>query len=362
MHDLEFIRNAQITYQTYEVEKKNLEGLKNDLKQINKRINAETKAVEREIESSLKTEQEKIQDSFDRQLEEQEEQIRRIRVKRNKKKNKKINERVEIETADIREQNRTLKVKFNTLLDQNNVPKYCKNKFYYMLFMTKGIKEYFELFMVFLLALVGFPALICFAGNYSFLREIANKPMAFAVIFAITDILLLLIYIVILNHSKAEYKAVLKEGRKIQEQIHANLKQIDATKDVILKDKDESNYGLDNYDKKQAAVEEEIQRIQQERQAALTQFEVETRKQIEGALRSQSDAAVLGMQTEGKEKESAIAAKEEVVSRLKEAITNEYEPVFGKEFSRPNKMTTIIKIMEEGDANTVEDAIAILKS
>jgi hypothetical protein len=362
MHDLEFIRNAQATYQNYESEKKNLDNLRNELKQINKGILSESKAVEREIESVAKKERDLIEDNFDQQIEKQEEQIRRIRAKRNKKKNKKINERVEIETADIREQNHGLKVKFVSLLEQYGVPRYCRSKFYYMMFMTKGIKEVFGCLAVFLLGLIGLPALISFAGNYSFLRDAANKPMAFAVVFAITDVILLLLYIAILNHSKAEYKAVLREGRKIKEQIRANEKQIDATKDVIIKDKDESGYGLDSYDQKQAEVEAEIKRIQQEKQAALTQFETETLKEVQGNLRSQSDERIAVMQQEEQVKTNAISKKEEVVNQLQAMIANEYEPVFGKEFSKPNKMTTLIKIMEEGDAATVEEAIAIMKS
>ncbi len=362
MHDLEFIRNAQATYQTYETEKKNLENLKNERKQIAKGIAAQEKSAERELDASVRAEQEKIEESFDRQIEEQEEEIRRIRAKRNKKKNKKINERVEIETADIREQNQALKVQFNSLLDQNHVPGYCKSKFYYVMFMTKGIREFLEALLVWALGLAGLPALICLAGNYSFLRDAANKPMMFAVIFWITDVVLLLLYIFILNRSKAEYKPVLKEGRRIQDRIRANRKQIDATRDVIWKDKDESQYGLDHYDERQAEAEAQIARIQQEKEAALTQFETETRKQIEGTIRTQSDGVVAGMQAEESEKEAAIAAKEEAVSQLRAKITDEYEPVFGKEFSRPNKMATLIRIMEEGDASTVEDAIAIVKS
>ena len=362
MHDLEFIRNAQATYQNYETEKKTLDSLRNELKQINKGILSESKAVERELESVSKKERDLIEDNFDRQIEKQEELVRRIRAKRNKKKNMKINQRVEIETADIREQNNGLKVKFVSMLEQYGVPKYCRSDFYYMMFMTKGIKEFIGFLGVFILGLIGLPALICLVGNYSFLRDVANKPMSFAIVVAITDVVLLLLYIAILNHSKAEYKAVLKEGRKIKEQLRANVKQIDAMKDVIIKDKDESGYGLDSYDQKQAEVEAEIKRIQKEKQAALTQFETETMKEIETSLRSQSDERIAVLQQEEQEKINAISRKEEVVSQLQSLVTNEYDPVFGKEFSKPNKMTILIKIMEEGDAATVEEAIAIVKS
>ena len=59
------------------------------------------------------------------------------------------------------------------------------------------------------------------------------------------------------NHTKLQYMEILREGRQILDQIHANDRKIQVITSTIRKDRNEAIYNLEKFD-------DEIARLQQE--------------------------------------------------------------------------------------------------
>ncbi|MGN0244048.1 MAG: hypothetical protein ACI4CT_08315 [Lachnospiraceae bacterium] len=361
MHGLDFMKQMKLAYADYTVKSKELEKLDATCKQQKKKIAAEEKNLEKDISAAIQKEQAIIENSFQQQLANQDEKLRQVRDERNQKKNRKINERVEIETAGIKEQNQSLHAEFCALLKQNHVPNICRSDWYYILFMTKGIREICLLFLLILAGMVGLPALICLAGYVSFLMDATNPAFDYAVIFGVVDVLILLVYIVVLNLTKAEYKNVLKEGRIYKDKIYANRRHMATTKDVIMKDKNTIDPELAEYDDRRKQLLKERKGIEQEKEAALDYFQKETKIRIEEEVRRQREEGLNRLRVEQQSLEDAYKRKAAEAAALSEQIRTEYEPVLGKEFAKPSKIDLLIQIMEEGDAATLEEAIEVYR-
>jgi len=186
--------------------------------------------------------------------------------------------------------------------------------------------------------------------------------MYYVVIFLLILVLVFFIYIVIINVTKVKHYDILKQGRQIKEKIKANRKKIKAITNAIAKDKDESAYELDSYDKKLEQFKLEAAVIAENKQEALTIFENDTQKLVAKEIRDRRIPALLKLQEEYKDIEMKISVGEDAIKELNLVISTKYETYLGKEFIRPDKLTDLITIMEEGDAATVSEAIAFYKA
>lgn len=360
--NVEYLKSALEDISTLDKMKKALETLTIEEKRVQKAIQLEEKSIQDEIDTTLKQRKQEIAKTYDKELEANEDKVKRLQAKRNKQKNQKMNERVDVETADVKEDNRILSTQLDTLFKQKKTPAFCKSNLYYSLFMTKGMAEFFIALGVLLLCCGLVPAIISYIGSVTFLKGIKYQNMYFAFIFLIAVIVVFFIYILILNTTKVKHYGVLKEGRQIKEKIKANHKKINAITNVISKDKDESAYELDGYDEKLAQYKLESAAIAENKQAALTTFENDTQKLVAREIQDRRMPALDKLKQEYKDVEMKSGLGEDAIKELTLVISTKYETYLGKEFIRPDKLTDLITIMDEGDAETVSEAIAFYKA
>ena len=142
------------------------------------------------------------------------------------------------------------------------------------------------------------------------------------------------------------------------EKIAANVRQIQAIRNKIQKEKDDSIYGLDKYDDKLTELEDELTQISQEKQESMTVFENETKQLLMNEVNDRRLGKVDQMQADVEELEEKIASLDVDIQNSSLAIANNYGAILGKEFCTPAKVADLISLMEDGTADTVSEAIA----
>ena len=330
---------------------------------MQKAIAQEEKSIHDEINTTIKKRKAEIENTYDAQLDAGRKKLKKAQEQKNKEKSERVGQRVDEETADVKENSRQLKTEMRTLFKKNHVPAFCQTGFYYALFMPKGIKEILILLLMIVIGLGGIPF-----GIYELFARVilADKPIVqasyfMALVIALSLIVVLGIYFLIFNLTKVRHRDTIAEGRKIRNQMLANDKNIRAIKNAINKDKDESQYGLDAYDQKIQESQNEMDAIAEEKQAALTEFEQQTRNTIIDEINGRRQAKLDDM------RQQAAAVEEErydVEGKIKEAalaITNKYAKYLGKNICKEETLSDIINIMQTEQIDTISEGIAISK-
>ena len=330
---------------------------------MKKVISQEDKSIHDEINATIKKRKGEIEDSYDRQLDDSRKKMKRAQDEKNKEKSDRIDKRVDVETAGAKEKSRQLKTEMKTLFKKNHVPGFCRSGLYYSLFMPKGFKEFMLLFLMIIIGLAGIPF-----GMYMLFSKVvlAGKPIVEAsyfmtLVIAITLVIVLGIYFLIFNLTKVRHRDTIAEGRKIRNQMRANEKNIQAIKNAINKDKDESQYELGEYDDRIQQIQEELDRIAQQKQGALTEFEQQTKQEITSEINGRRLGKLEDMkrQQEAVEAESVRVAGE--VKQASLAITDKYAKYLGKNICKEEALNDIINIMETEQIDTISEGLAIYK-
>lgn len=340
-----------------------LENMKSLQKKLTRNIANKEKAVADEISSTIKKRKQEISDTYDDRLDDNRARKKKVSNKRDKKKNQRMNERIEDETKDIRKNTRELEIEMKTLLKKNKVPSFVSSKLFFAMFMPRGIGEIGTMLLSFIIYFVGIPSAVMGIIYQLVLSNKKDINMAFwcVLIVAIFVVIQLIIYFVVYSTTKMRHHDVVVQARSIRDKIKANGRQIAAIKNSISKDKDESRYNLDSYDEKLASLEDEADAIGAEKQEALRVFEEETKQLIIDDINGKHLQALEDLKEEKKELEDKIAKGEKMYSEKVLQITNQYASYLGEELCRQDKLSDLIAIMEDGDADTVSEAINFYK-
>lgn len=353
-------RNEVLRHSELEQQQKQLQDKEDKMR---KSIQQEEKSINDEINSTTKKRKAEIEDTYDSQLDASRKKMKKAQEKKNKEKSERVGQRVDEETADVKENSRQLKIEMKTLFKKNHVPGYCQSGLYYILFMPKGIKELFCLFLLMLFGLAAIPygVYLLFSQVILAENEIVTAPFFMAIVIGITLIVILGIYFLIFNLTKVKHRDTIAEGRKIRNQILANDKNIRAIKNAINKDKDESQYELGAYDEKINQFQAEMDNIAEQKQAALTEFEQNTK----GAIINEINGRRLGKLEDMRQQQAVVEEeRSRIEEQLKEIaldITNKYTKYLGKNICKEEVLNDIIHIMETEQIDTISEGIAIYK-
>ncbi|MBQ8923489.1 MAG: hypothetical protein IJ053_01715 [Lachnospiraceae bacterium] len=340
-----------------------LEKMRTYQKKLNKNIASEEKSITDEIASTIKKRKQEVSDTYDERLDDNRLRRKKVENKRGKKKNQQMNERIDEETKDIREENRNLEVEMKTLLKKNKVTSFCSSKLYYYMFMPKGADEILGMIISFIIWFIGIPSVVMLIFKKAVLSKKENINMAFwcVLIAAVVFIILLIIYFAVYSSTKLRHGDTLKEARAIRDRIKANNKHAEAIKNSISKDNDESQYNLASYDKKIEELDKEADKISDEKQDALKLFEQETKQIITDEINGRRLPELERMKAEKKELEEKITLGEKKYSEKVLQITNKYARYIGEDLCKEDKLSDLISLMEEGQADTVSEAINLYK-
>lgn len=361
------IRDEVAQCDQLEAQKKQMQEKSDKMK---KAINQEEKSINDEINSTIKKRKSEIEGTYDEQLDASRKKVKKAQDKKNKEKSERVGQRVDEETADVKEDSRKLKTEMKTLFKKNHVPAFCMSGLYYSLFMPKGIKEIGALILSFVIGVAGIPF-----GAYLLLSRvifadavlgkdkvpIAESSIFMVIVVALAIIIVLGLYFLLFNLTKVKHRDTIAEGRKIRNKILANEKNVRAIKNAINKDKDESQYGLGAFDAEINQYQDEMEQIAEKKQAALTEFEQETK----AAITNEINGRRLGKLEDMKQKQEAVEAEkdglEQQYKQASLAITDNYVKYLGKNICKVEALNDIINIMASEGVATISEGLAIYK-
>lgn len=341
----------------------NVDRMKQQNKKLSKNIASEEKSISDEIATTIRKRRQEIQSTYDDRLDDNRARKKKVANKRDKKKEERMDKRYHEETKELRESDKDLQVEMQTLLRKYKLPSFCGKKLYFALFYARNVKEFGLKILSFLIGFCGIPGLVTILVKKLVLDTKKDINVAFwcALVAAGTFILLLLIYFAIYSRTKIKHMDALTQARSIRDKMIANKRQAKAIRHSISKDHDDSQYNLDAYDEKLDNLDAEADAIGKEKQEALRTFEEETTAMITEEINNRRLPALEALKEEKASLENEVAAEEKRFSDQTLLVANKYAAVLGEDLCRQDKLEELIAIMQEGQAETVSEAIRVYK-
>lgn len=320
-----------------------------------KSIQGLEKSLADEIQATIKKRRAEIESAYEKQLSKTNARIKKIKDKRDKRKNKKVSERINEETADLREENHKIKLETKTIFKQKGVPAFCNSKLYYALYYPKYLSDILIVILTLLLTLLLIPC-----GIYFFALP-EEKILYLVLLYVITVLLFGGIYLLIGNHTKDKHRDVLLQVRGLRHEIALNKKKIDAIRKRVKKDQDESSYGLEDIDEQLSALEQEVADIAEQKKEAILTFDNTTSQVLSSEIEKQYVDKIEELKNELNTTSTNLSQAEEKIKALTLKLASEYEPFIGKDLMVIDRIDSLINIMEAGNATTISEALQFNK-
>lgn len=345
-----FLREAKSAVMEVAELEKQEERLSKQLKQNQKSLETEKRMLEDNISQTTKKRLGEITSSYDKELSKGQELLKKARSKREKAKSQGIKERIIEETADLRDDNRRIRLQIKTIFQQNHVPKYCNTGLYYALYFPRQIKEFLTLLLA---------ALLCFLLiPYGIYLLLPKQTMVFLALIYFSCILVFGgIYVWIGNRSRDRFVDVLKEGRALRNEIHANNKKIRGITHTIRRDKNEAIYDLQKFDDEIARMEQTMAETAAKKKAALNTFETVTKNIIADEITASNKDRIANMANLCDEGERQLRELRETIKSRNLYITDCYGSYLSREFLQPEKLDALAAIMQDGTATNLNEAM-----
>lgn len=335
--------------------KDNNELLVTEETKLEKSIQSKEKAMSDEIVNTTKRRKEEIDANFNEQIDKTRIKIKKIRSKKEKSKNTKVSERIDFETSDLREKHRQYILESKSILKQNHLPAFCNTKLFYSLFMPKGFGDLVIILITLLIILLAIPCVIYFfilpEGNMGYL----------ILIYIITVIVFGSSYMLIDNNAKDKNRESINKIQAIRSRIIENKKERNKIRKSILKDRDESSYGLDKFNQELIDLDNDINITSEEKKDSLTIFENTTRFVIGEEIKVRHQEELSGLKQEYDRVYLEIKKTEGKIKMLSMKIATSYEVYLGKEFMSTDKLDMLENLITNNNLTTISEAVALYK-
>ena len=282
------------------------------------------KSVAKEIMDITKKRREEIAQTFDAEEDKLNEIAKKTSQKREKYRDVKVSERIQIETADFIEANKQIKSDTKKLYKQNKTPGFFNSEFYYTLFMPGSIRDF----------------LYCI--------------LSFAILFGG-------IYMLIFTTSRNKYIEVVNMGNNARNKIKNNKRVIAKISKKIRKDKDDTHYGLENYNAKLEDIKIQLEDLMEKRKEALRVFDDSTRQAVADEIKNGAQAEIDGYKTRLTELAANLSEIRDYIKQRKIYIAENYEAFLGKELVDADTLKALLEISDKNPAATISELIELYK-
>ncbi len=350
-----FLEEAKSTLILLEEAKEAVRNQDLKVKRLEKGLAAEKKAVNDSIELTIRKRKAEITDSYDAQIEDVQGQLRKEKARREKAKNLAIEQRIAQETAEVSEENRQLRTELTTLFRKNRVPGFCNSLLFYALYYTRGFREFFVAMISLVLVIFGIPmGVFALSGS--------SQPLVLMVIYILDILIFGGIYVAITNLIKVPHHDTLSEGRRIRNRIMANRKQMRATQNRIRKDKNEERYGLEDYDAEIYRLESEKAEVATKKQEALTTFENNGKVLLSKEIMENNQERIHQLEEDVMMAADVLSELQAQGKTLSRQITENYEPLLGREFLNTEKIDRMLVMFREGQVANITEAQELVRA
>lgn len=312
------------------------------------------KQITEEISETLRKRKEEIGAAFQEEEEKLRARQKKLKIKKERYKNGRMSERIEAETAGLAEENDQLRAEAKSAFRQSHTPQILNTAAYYSLFMPKNLSEYLTCLLTLLVLFTAVPV-----GVYYLLPD--PKGWYWILIYLGAILLFGGGYVLIHNYTKANYTDALIKGRRLRSRILLNKRAISKIRRQIERDKDESIYGLEQFDEEIEAVQQELEEMIQRRKDAMNYFEGTTKTAIIEEIRGRNQAELERMRDEHEATYQELKATQDKVKQKTLYVAENYEAFLGREFVSATVLDRLLEQMEQGKADTIGTALALYK-
>ncbi len=352
------LEDLKSTLDAYEKQKQKLSLVSADVKDLQKELNNAEKDLQNEIDSVIKKKRADICNAYDPEINKQQEKLKKAKNQRNKAKTKGVKERISIETAELRAENKNLNDDIKDIVKVNGIPKICNHSWYYTLFMPKGIGEYLKILLFMLIFVVGLPALVYFLV----LPQDWHNTVVLVITYIVIVFIEFVIYKTISDKTEIPYNIPLSQARAYRTAIVKNNKQIKKLKRKIKKDKDEGQYGLSDFDEEITACESIIQAQTRKKEEALNYFEKNTKPEETKKISDKAMGKINKIKDNLSKKTNEENEAKRLVNATQSTLSVDYEPYLGKDMMTSSRLSELITLMKSKKIATVSEALTVYKN
>lgn len=320
-----------------------------------KALEEKEKAVVKEITDTIKKRREEIVKTFDVEEDKLNAIAKKTSQKREKYRDGKVSERIQEETADFIEANKQIKIETRKLYKQSKTPGFFNTGLYYTLFMPRNLVDLLWCFLTFAALFAGVPALIWY-----FLPKPVNT-YKIGLIYLGCIIVFGGIYLLIFRTAGTKYREIVAAGNNARQKIRNNKKVISKISRNIRKDKDDTRYGLENYNAKLEDVRVQLEDLSFKRKDALRVFDDSTRQTVSDEIRNSSQAEIDGYKKRLAELTTELSGVRAYIKQRKIYIAENYEVFLGKEMVDAETLAALLEISEKNQAATISELIELYK-
>lgn len=338
----------------HEQNKERLEHISASIKDITKESESTTKAMQDEIAARIKESTDSICAGYDKAIACDKDKIKQVQSDRDKAKQQGMKERIQAETASLRQENKELASQIEKAFIQENVSKITNNSFFLAVFLSRKVKDVLVYILFMLIMCAGIPAVLYFLPFVP-----AWVPVVYTAVVAI--LFLIISRCVYINLIMPHYDTI-TAARDTKYRIRNNKKIIKKIRHSIKKDDDEAMYGLESFDHKINDLHDSIEKTETEKQAALKEFEDTVKPDILEEIQNRYVDKLELMKTELAKKKDEHTRLDDLVKQQRIYISSNYEAYLGREFIDKDKLTELDNIMKSGACTTIAQAIAEYKN
>lgn len=318
-----------------------------------KDLESQKKYVNDKINSAIKERRGQLKKTHDEQVDAANKNLKEAEKQRRAAKSDAVQQRISTETSDLATQNENLKKQTKALFKDNKIPGYANSRFFYALYAPRTAGDFIILVLTVVITLGVIPNVVCA------LLQTDKLIIKILVYLAIVVFFVAIYFIVFLASKRNTKGGVLEQARPLRASIKKNNKEIKKMSKTIVKDKDESGYGLEGYDSEIAALQQTLNDTVQKREDALKVFDEETAVQIREEIQRENQPALDQMTEELKTCREEFEKAKESATKAAENVSSNYEVYLGKKNTSPEKIDGLIALIQEGKASTIMEALDI---
>lgn len=349
--ELAQIKQKLTELDSYKAQKKILDAEESKLE---KSVSGKEKFIENEINRITRERKSQIESTFDEQINSVRSRQKKVQAKKDKTKKAAVEERIDTETADFKNEDKALKLGGKSIFKQENIPFLYNNRLFFALYFPRGFGDV----LIILLTLILLLFVIPFGVYYIWFMQ---KSILFLVLFYVVIVVLFGGLYLIIGKTKHRHREALDKVREIRRQIYESKKHQNRIKRQIKRDKDESGYGLEEYNSEIEALQTEINEFLRQKNEALNIFESTTRADIKEQITVSNQAELDSLRAEYKRIYDQNRQNQNNLNTLAMQLASEYEGYIGKDLLTVDKIGQMEQLILSGSAATIADAATQLR-
>ena len=140
-----------------------------------------------------------------------------------------------------------------------------------------------------------------------------------------------------------------------------NTKKINKIKRGIRKDKDESKYGLGNFDEELEKLEKTLKSVTEKKNSKIKIFEENSKNNIIEGVREKYKDCIEEKEMEITQRAEICREKTEELKDVEEILKNDYEKFLTKPYLNVGCIRRMLELVEGGNAKNIGEAFDIVK-